>query len=86
MLRVTGFGQSGPYAGRPGFATVVEALTGYAALSGEPEGQPLLPPIAITDEISGLAGAFAVMTALWYARRTGAARLWTSTSQRRCSS
>ena len=71
MLRVTGFGQSGPYAGRPGFATVVEALTGYAALSGEPEGQPLLPPIAITDEISGLAGAFAVMTALWYARRTG---------------
>ena len=71
VLRVTGFGQSGPYAGRPGFATVVEALTGYAALSGEPEGQPLLPPIAITDEISGLAGAFAVMTALWYARRTG---------------
>ena len=71
VLRVTGFGQGGPYAGRPGFATVVEALTGYAALSGEPDGQPLLPPIAITDEISGLAGAFAVMTALWYARRTG---------------
>jgi crotonobetainyl-CoA:carnitine CoA-transferase CaiB-like acyl-CoA transferase len=71
VLRVTGFGQTGPYAGRPGFATVVEALTGYAALSGEPEGQPLLPPIAITDEVAGLAGAFAVMTALWYARRTG---------------
>jgi len=71
VLQVTGFGQTGPYAGRPGFATVVEALTGYAALSGEPDGQPLLPPIAITDEVAGLAGAFAVMTALWYARRTG---------------
>jgi crotonobetainyl-CoA:carnitine CoA-transferase CaiB-like acyl-CoA transferase len=71
VLRVTGFGQTGPYAGRPGFATVVEALTGYAALSGEPDGQPLLPPIAITDEVAGLAGAFSVMAALWYARRTG---------------
>ena len=72
VLRVTGFGQGGPYAGRPGFATVVEALTGYAALSGEPDGQPLLPPIAITDEISGLAGAFAVMTALWSRAAHGA--------------
>jgi crotonobetainyl-CoA:carnitine CoA-transferase CaiB-like acyl-CoA transferase len=71
VLRVTGFGQSGPYANRPGFATMVEALTGYAALSGEPDGQPLLPPVAITDEITGLAGAFAVMAALWFARRTG---------------
>jgi len=71
VLRVTGFGQSGKYAKRPGFATVVEALTGYAALSGEPDGQPLLPPIAITDEVSGLVGAFAVMSALWWARRTG---------------
>lgn len=71
VLRVTGFGQSGPYSGRPGFATVVEALTGYAALSGEPDGQPLLPPIAITDEVAGLVGAFSVMAALWHARRTG---------------
>lgn len=71
VLRVTGFGQTGPYAGRPGFATVVEALSGYAAISGEPDGQPLLPPIAITDELAGLVGAFSLMTALWYARRTG---------------
>ena len=71
VLRVTGFGQTGPYARRPGFATVVEALSGYAAISGEPGGQPLLPPIAITDELAGLVGAFSVMTALWYARRTG---------------
>jgi crotonobetainyl-CoA:carnitine CoA-transferase CaiB-like acyl-CoA transferase len=71
ILRVTGFGQTGPYAGRPSFATIVEALSGYAAISGEPGGQPLLPPIAITDELVGVVGAFSLMTALWYARRTG---------------
>jgi crotonobetainyl-CoA:carnitine CoA-transferase CaiB-like acyl-CoA transferase len=71
ILRVTGFGQTGPYSGRPGFATLVEALSGYAAISGEPDGQPLLPPIAITDELAGLVGAFSLMTALWYARRSG---------------
>ena len=75
ILRVTGFGQTGPYSGRPGFATIVEALSGYAAISGEPGGQPLLPPIAITDEVAGLVGAFAVMTALWYARRSGHGQL-----------
>ncbi len=71
ILRVTGFGQTGPYARRPSFATIVEALSGYAAISGEPDGQPLLPPIAITDELVGIVGAFSLMTALWYARRTG---------------
>jgi crotonobetainyl-CoA:carnitine CoA-transferase CaiB-like acyl-CoA transferase len=71
ILRVTGFGQTGPYAGRPGFATIAEAMSGYAAISGEPDGGPLLPPIAITDEVAGLAGAFAVMVALWDARGTG---------------
>jgi crotonobetainyl-CoA:carnitine CoA-transferase CaiB-like acyl-CoA transferase len=71
VLRVTGFGQTGPYSGRPGFATVVEAFTGYAGISGEPGGPPLLPPIAITDELAGLVGAFSLMTALWYARRRG---------------
>lgn len=71
ILRVTGFGQDGPYANRPGFATIVEAMSGYAALSGEPDGQPLLPPIAITDEVAGLVGAFAVMVALRHAERTG---------------
>lgn len=71
ILRVTGFGQDGPYSRRPGFATVVEGLTGYAALSGDVGGPPLLPPIALTDELSGIAGAFALMAALWSARRTG---------------
>lgn len=64
ITRVTGFGQTGPYAPRPGFATVAEAMSGYAALAGDPDGQPLLPPIALTDEVTGLAAAFATMVAL----------------------
>ena len=43
VLRVTGFGQDGPYAGRPGFATLAEAMSGFAAINGEPDGAPLLP-------------------------------------------
>ncbi len=65
ILRVTGFGQDGPYARQAGFATIAEALSGFAALNGEPDGGPLLPPIALTDEITALVGAFATMTALW---------------------
>jgi crotonobetainyl-CoA:carnitine CoA-transferase CaiB-like acyl-CoA transferase len=64
ITRVSGFGQDGPYASRPGFATIAEAMSGLAALSGEPDGQPLLPPIALTDEVTGLAAAFATMAAL----------------------
>jgi crotonobetainyl-CoA:carnitine CoA-transferase CaiB-like acyl-CoA transferase len=65
VLRVTGFGQDGPYAGRAGFATIAEAMSGFAGLNGEPDGGPILPPIALTDEITALVGAFATMTALW---------------------
>ena len=64
ITRVSGFGQDGPYASRPGFATIAEAMSGLAALSGEPDGQPLLPPIALTDEVTGLAAAFATLVAL----------------------
>lgn len=65
ITRVTGFGQDGPYASRPGFATIAEAMSGFASINGEPEGGPLLPPIALTDEVTALAAAFATMTALW---------------------
>jgi crotonobetainyl-CoA:carnitine CoA-transferase CaiB-like acyl-CoA transferase len=71
VLRVTGFGQTGPYAARPGFATLAEAMGGFAALNGEPDGPPLLPPIALTDEIAALVGAFAVLAALHHRDRTG---------------
>ena len=64
VTRVSGFGQSGPYANRPGFASIAESMGGLVALTGEPDGQPLLPPIAITDEVTGLVAAFATMVAL----------------------
>ncbi len=64
ITRVSGFGQDGPYAQRPGFATIAEAMSGFAALNGEADGAPLLPPIALTDEVTGLAAAFATMVAL----------------------
>lgn len=64
ITRISGFGQVGPYAARPGFATVAEGMSGFAALNGDPDGPPLPPPIALTDEVTGLAAAFATMVAL----------------------
>jgi crotonobetainyl-CoA:carnitine CoA-transferase CaiB-like acyl-CoA transferase len=64
ITRISGFGQDGPYAGRPGFATIAEAMSGLSAISGEPDGQPMLPAIALTDEVTGLVAAFATMVAL----------------------
>lgn len=71
ILRVSGFGQDGPYAQHPGFATIAEALSGLASLLGEPDGPPLLPPIAVTDEVTALVGAFATLAALRHAEKTG---------------
>lgn len=71
ILRISGFGQTGPYANHPGFATIAEAMSGYSALCGEPGGAPLLPPVALTDEVTALAGAFAAVVALRHAERTG---------------
>ena len=61
ITRVTGFGQTGPYASRPGFATIAESMSGLSAISGYTDGQPLLPPIALTDELTGIVAAFATM-------------------------
>ena len=71
LARVTGFGQVGPYRRRPGFGTLAEAMSGFAASSGEPEGPPLLPPFGLADGIASLATAFAVMSALHQRERTG---------------
>ena len=71
LARVTGFGQVGPSARRPGFGTLAEAMSGFAALTGEPDGPPTLPPFGLADGIAALATAFAVMTALQARRRTG---------------
>jgi crotonobetainyl-CoA:carnitine CoA-transferase CaiB-like acyl-CoA transferase len=64
ITRVTGFGQDGPYAQKAGFASIAEAMSGLSAISGEPDRGPLLPPIALTDEITGIVAAFSTMVAL----------------------
>ncbi|WP_053853139.1 CaiB/BaiF CoA-transferase family protein [Streptomyces sp. NRRL B-24085] len=71
LTRVTGFGQFGPYAHRPGFGTLAEAMSGFAAITGEPDAPPVLPPFGLADSIAGLATAYAVMTALAARERTG---------------
>jgi crotonobetainyl-CoA:carnitine CoA-transferase CaiB-like acyl-CoA transferase len=64
IVRISGFGQDGPYASRPGFASIAESMAGLAAVSGDPNGPPMLPAIALTDEATGIAAAFATMVAL----------------------
>ena len=71
LLRVTGFGQRGPYAKRPAFGTLVESMSGFAHLTGSPDGPPTLPPFGLADSIAGVAGAAAVSMALYARTRDG---------------
>ncbi|WP_206739360.1 CoA transferase [Streptomyces sp. L2] len=71
LTRVTAFGQFGPYAHRPGFGTLAEAMSGFAAVTGEPDAPPTLPPFGLADSVAGLATAYAVLTALAARERTG---------------
>ncbi len=64
LVRVTGFGQQGPYAGRPGFGTLAEAMSGFAYLTGEAGGPPTLPAFGLADSICGIAASSAVLMAL----------------------
>jgi crotonobetainyl-CoA:carnitine CoA-transferase CaiB-like acyl-CoA transferase len=64
IVRVSGWGQDGPYKDRPGFGTLVESMSGYAARTGFADREPVLPPTALADMVAGLYGAFAVMVAL----------------------
>ncbi|MGW7788988.1 CaiB/BaiF CoA transferase family protein [Streptomyces tricolor] len=75
LARVTAFGQFGPYAHRPGFGTLAEAMSGFAAVTGEPGAPPTLPPFGLADSIAGLATAYAVLTALAARERTGAGQV-----------
>lgn len=66
MLRISGFGQDGPYAERPGFGTLAEAMSGFAYLNGFTDRPPLLPPTGLADGIAALYSTFAVMFALYH--------------------
>ncbi|MBO0842259.1 MAG: CoA transferase [Nocardioides sp.] len=71
LTRVTGFGQTGPRAKEPAYGTIAEAMSGFAHSTGQPDGPPTLPPLALADNISGLAATIATLTALHHRARTG---------------
>ncbi len=73
IVRVSGWGQTGPYAHKPGFGSLIEGMSGFAAMTGFADREPLLPPLALADMIAGLAGYGAVLAAL-RARDQGLAR------------
>lgn len=64
IVRISGWGQDGPYSHRPGFGTLVEGFSGFAEMNGFADREPVLPPLALADTIAGLTGAFAVMAAV----------------------
>lgn len=71
MLRVTGFGQFGPYAERRAFGTLAEAMSGFAHQTGTADGPPTLPPFGLADGVTGLAGTIAVLLALYRRKENG---------------
>jgi len=71
IVRISGFGQDGPYAQRPGFGTIIEGMSGFASFNGFADREPVLPPMYLADGVAGLYGASAVMIALRAAERDG---------------
>src|SRR5690554_3277072 len=71
IVRITGFGQTGPYASRPGFGTLAESMSGFAHLTGPADGPPTLPAFGLADTISGIAAVSATLMALRHADATG---------------
>jgi crotonobetainyl-CoA:carnitine CoA-transferase CaiB-like acyl-CoA transferase len=66
MLHVTGYGRGGPASDRPGYGTLAEAMSGFAQVTGQPDGPPTLPPFMLADGVAGLASTYAVMMALYH--------------------
>jgi len=71
IMRITGFGQTGPYRERPGFGTLAEAFAGFVHINGEEKGPPLLPGFGLADSTTGLMAAFLASAALHEKRRSG---------------
>ena len=74
ILRVTGFGQYGPYAKRRAFGTLAEAMSGFAHQTGQPDGPPTLPPFGLADGVTGLAATVGVLLALYHRANGGGGR------------
>lgn len=66
MLDISGYGQTGPSSGKPGFGTVAEAMSGFSYVNGFPDKPPLMPTNPLADSVTGLYGAMMVVFALWY--------------------
>lgn len=64
IVRISGWGQDGPYSRRPGFGTLIEGFAGFAEMNGFADREPVLPPVYLADTVAGLTGAFSAMTAL----------------------
>jgi crotonobetainyl-CoA:carnitine CoA-transferase CaiB-like acyl-CoA transferase len=66
MLHVSGYGRGGPKSDRPGYGTLAEAMSGFAHVTGQPDGPPTLPPFMLADGVASLAATYAVMMALYH--------------------
>ena len=71
IVRISGWGQDGPYRRRPGFGTLVEGMSGFASFNGFADREPVLPPMYLADTVAGLYGAAGVMIALREVERNG---------------
>lgn len=71
IVRTSGFGQTGPYSSLPGFGTLAESISGFAYITGWPDGPPTLPPFGLADGVASLTGVFAAMFALWWREHGG---------------
>ena len=71
LCRITGYGQTGPYAPRPAFGTLIEAMSGFAHMTGEADQPPTLPPFGLADSVAGFSGVAAVMMAVHHRHATG---------------
>jgi len=70
-VRISGWGQDGPYRRRPGFGSLIEGMSGFAAINGFPDREPVLPPMYLADGIAGLFGASAALIALREVEKNG---------------
>jgi formyl-CoA transferase len=71
IVRISGFGQDGPYRRRPGFGTLIEGMSGFAAINGFADREPVLPPMYLADAFAGIYGASAAVIALREVERNG---------------